>query len=404
VWGEVPRRYPVKDARPRHPWRRATLYTLFLFLIGVGLYLTVDLHGSSSGGLTLGEAIVPSTPETTSTSTPERPLHLASQEERKEPELREQLNNEEIRPVAVTVEVAEGDSVAKLANAFDVSAESIIVNNPGVLDAEYLFAGQLLTVPGDDGVIHTVRLGETVDDIAAAYNTTAEAISEYSGNQQAFDRRGNLRQGVTLLAVGGTVPLPEPQVEEEATPETTPEPTPDATTEPTAEPTDTPTAEPTVEPTAEPTPEPTAEPAPTEPAPQPPPGSSSPTGSFIWPVTPCGAFSEGQLFRNAERPEHGGLDIPLFCSPSAPIAAADAGLVTLADWNGGYGILVVIDHGNGYETWYAHLSGTAVSVGQRVSQGQIIGYSGCTGSCYGEHLHFEVHRNGTPVDPLAYLP
>jgi murein DD-endopeptidase MepM/ murein hydrolase activator NlpD len=69
----------------------------------------------------------------------------------------------------------------------------------------------------------------------------------------------------------------------------------------------------------------------------------------------------------------------------------------------GYGNLVAIDHGRGISTAYGHQSSIAVSVGQVVSQGQTIGYVGCTGHCFGPHLHFEVRINGAPVDPLGYL-
>ena len=70
---------------------------------------------------------------------------------------------------------------------------------------------------------------------------------------------------------------------------------------------------------------------------------------------------------------------------------------------GGYGNLVLIDHGGGLSTAYGHQSSVAVSVGQIVSQGQTIGYSDCTGHCFGPHVHFEVRVNGSPVDPLRYL-
>jgi murein DD-endopeptidase MepM/ murein hydrolase activator NlpD len=69
----------------------------------------------------------------------------------------------------------------------------------------------------------------------------------------------------------------------------------------------------------------------------------------------------------------------------------------------GYGNLVAIDHGNGVSTAYGHQSSIAAGLGQIVSQGQTIGYVGCTGHCYGDHLHFEVRINGAPVDPLGYL-
>jgi murein DD-endopeptidase MepM/ murein hydrolase activator NlpD len=73
-------------------------------------------------------------------------------------------------------------------------------------------------------------------------------------------------------------------------------------------------------------------------------------------------------------------------------------------WESGYGNLVVLDHHNGIATAYAHQSRIAVACNQNVTQGQVIGYVGCTGFCTGPHLHFEVRVNGTPVDPLGYLP
>jgi murein DD-endopeptidase MepM/ murein hydrolase activator NlpD len=98
---------------------------------------------------------------------------------------------------------------------------------------------------------------------------------------------------------------------------------------------------------------------------------------------------------------HEGIDIG---APSGtPIHAAAAGTVIYAGWMEGYGNLVVIDHGNGLATAYGHQSSIAAGNGSGVSQGQVIGYVGCTGHCFGPHLHFEVRVNGTPVDPLGYL-
>ncbi|MPZ22791.1 MAG: peptidoglycan DD-metalloendopeptidase family protein [Dehalococcoidia bacterium] len=453
----MPRRYPVVNSRPR-PWRRAALHAVFMGLAAAALYLSIDLKEggvdvaslSLQPGSTTDEDGIPSSlaalggggqlseRQTGSSHADVSEISAPAESPQTEP----RIAVEDVRPVFFTVEVEDGDSVSKLGDVFGVETESIVVNNPGIIDSNFLQAGQEITVPGADGVIHTVRYGENLDDVAAAYGTSPEAIAEYSGNSEAVRADGSLRQGVTLLAVGGEIATAEPTADPivaptpgedvaralEPTPEPTAEPTPEATAEPTPEPTaeSTPeaTAEPTPEPTAEPTPEATAEPAPepaveatpaptpeptpevpAEPAPAPEPEAPAvPTGSFSWPVAPCGGFSEGQLFQNAERPDHNGLDIPLFCSISAAIGAADAGVVSLADWNGGYGLLVVVDHGNGYETWYAHLSSVSVSPGQQVGQGALVGYSGCTGSCYGEHLHFEVRVNGVPVDPLLHLP
>lgn len=98
---------------------------------------------------------------------------------------------------------------------------------------------------------------------------------------------------------------------------------------------------------------------------------------------------------------HTGIDIA--AGSGTPIAAAGSGKVILASPYGGYGNAVVIDHGGGLTTLYAHQSRIAVSVGQRVERGEIIGYVGCTGYCTGAHLHFETAEFGTRVDPMKYL-
>jgi murein DD-endopeptidase MepM/ murein hydrolase activator NlpD len=98
---------------------------------------------------------------------------------------------------------------------------------------------------------------------------------------------------------------------------------------------------------------------------------------------------------------HEGIDVGV--GEGTPISAAKAGTVIMAGWGGGYGNLVVIDHGGGLSTAYAHQSRIAVAVGQQVGQGSVIGYVGNTGHSFGAHLHFEVRVNGSATDPLAYL-
>ena len=128
------------------------------------------------------------------------------------------------------------------------------------------------------------------------------------------------------------------------------------------------------------------------------PADSTPSAAgLIWPVNGPVVSPFGMRWGRM----HTGIDIGV---PSGtPIHAAAAGRVVYAGWMDGYGNLVAIDHGRGLSTAYAHQSQIGVSLGQTVSQGQVIGYVGCTGHCFGPHLHFEVRINGTPVDPMGYL-
>jgi murein DD-endopeptidase MepM/ murein hydrolase activator NlpD len=98
---------------------------------------------------------------------------------------------------------------------------------------------------------------------------------------------------------------------------------------------------------------------------------------------------------------HEGIDIGV--GYGTPIHAAAGGTIIYCGWEEGYGNFVVIDHGGNLATAYGHQSRIAVACGQQVGQGDVIGYVGCTGHCFGPHLHFEVRVNGNPVDPLGYL-
>jgi len=98
---------------------------------------------------------------------------------------------------------------------------------------------------------------------------------------------------------------------------------------------------------------------------------------------------------------HSGVDIAN--TQGTAIKATANGTVSFEGTRGGYGNMVVIDHGYGYETLYAHLSRTEVSEGEEVKRGDIIGRMGSTGRAVGSHLHYEVHVNGTPVDPMDYM-
>ena len=125
--------------------------------------------------------------------------------------------------------------------------------------------------------------------------------------------------------------------------------------------------------------------------------SSRGTGNFAWP-THGGYISSHLGYRWGSY--HKGIDIAGVSNRT--IMAADNGVVTFAGWDGGYGNKVIINHNNGFRTVYAHLSSINVSVGQTVKKGQAIGSMGSTGDSTGVHLHFEMYRNGSLVNPLNY--
>jgi murein DD-endopeptidase MepM/ murein hydrolase activator NlpD len=125
-------------------------------------------------------------------------------------------------------------------------------------------------------------------------------------------------------------------------------------------------------------------------------GSGTSSSGFIWPVS--GVVTSGFGWRWGRM--HEGIDIS--APAGSQIRAVAGGTVIFAGWMGGYGNLTIIDHGNGLATAYAHQSAQYVG-GGTVSQGQAIGAVGCTGSCTGNHLHFEVRVNGGAVDPMGYL-
>ena len=104
-----------------------------------------------------------------------------------------------------------------------------------------------------------------------------------------------------------------------------------------------------------------------------------------------------------EQRYHSGIDIDGYGNDGAPVVASDGGTVITATYNDGYGNYIIIDHGNGYQTLYAHMSGLAVGNGATVSKGQTIGYLGATGRATGTHCHFEVFINGSRTDPAQFF-
>jgi peptidoglycan DL-endopeptidase CwlO len=121
------------------------------------------------------------------------------------------------------------------------------------------------------------------------------------------------------------------------------------------------------------------------------------SGQLVWPVSGPVVSPFGMRWGRL----HAGIDIAV--GSGTPIRAADSGRVVLMGWVGGYGNYTCIQHTGSLSTCYAHQSSFATSNGANVGQGQVIGYVGCTGHCFGDHLHFETRVGGSPVDPMGYL-
>ncbi len=274
----------------------------------------------------------------------------------------EEVEPEPPEPPFFIYTVQEGDTVGSLAAQFGISSQSILWNNLDLENGDFLSVGQRLRIPTSEGIVYEVRLGDTLGDLAGYFGVDVQDILDFPAN--GLSDVDDIVENQTIFVPNGTLPAPaysEPAVEEEA-------PAPDD------EPSDLPASPPVVE------------------------RPSSATG-FIWPVV--GRISS---YMGPSHPL--GIDIDQFNSPGAPVAAAAAGTVTFAGGNAccSYGLYVVIDHGNGFETLYAHLDPIAVVQGQQVAQGEVIGYVGLTGYTTGYHLHLEVHLNGQYVNPLNYLP
>jgi murein DD-endopeptidase MepM/ murein hydrolase activator NlpD len=293
--------------------------------------------------------------------------------------------------------VRSGDTLQSVAAKFNISTDTLLDNNQ--LDSG-LRIGQQIRILPTDGVIYTVKNGDTLDGIANYLGTSADNIINFKSNNVA--RGIKLTVGASLVVPGGSWPPPPPPKPADPTPTPKPAQTAKAITKGSA---------PAVAPLPnKATPKPAAAapakaPVPAKAAQKPvavqaAPSSGKATGSMIWPLRGVITTYFGVPIWYGI---HAGLDISSGCGPR--VVAADGGTVIEAGWSQyGYGITALIDHGNGFRTRYGHFSRIAVSLGQRVSRGQLVGYEGTTGNSTGCHLHFETILNGKVTNPLRWLP
>lgn len=269
---------------------------------------------------------------------------------------------EDSRPFAIKYTVEEGDSIFAISKKFHLKPESILWANYDLLndDPTYLNPGWRLTIPPTDGIYYKWKEGDTLEKIAEKYYASVDDIVSWPSNK--MDITNPVTTGLEYVMIPGGYRDMQPWIVPLAF-----SPRSGATRV-------------------------IAGPGGCE-AP-----ASGPMGSTAF-MYPTGTSDvSGFDFTSY----HLGVDLTAF--EGSPIYASDSGTVIYAGWNSsGYGNLVVIDHNNGWETLYAHLSQIYVSCGQGVARGTIIGAAGSTGRSTGSHLHFEVRQLGGFVNPWSVL-
>jgi murein DD-endopeptidase MepM/ murein hydrolase activator NlpD len=267
-------------------------------------------------------------------------------------ELEGASKDEEIKILTYTVK--SGDTLESIASTYNLKISTITESNKITADAT-LKEGQVLEFPSIDGVLHKIRSGETIWDIAVANKVDVERIVEV--NKLEAPDKLQLDQKLIIpdidklkLVVRNTSTSSKPAT----------------------------TSTKTLSRGGGG-------------------GGGASSTSFSMPargkITSTFGMRWGRM--------HTGIDIA--APTGTPIYASAGGQVTFSGWNGGYGNLVIIDHGNGMQTYYAHNSKNLVKQGQSVSKGAHIANMGNTGNSTGPHLHFEIRRNGTPLNPLNFL-
>ncbi len=245
--------------------------------------------------------------------------------------------------------VENGDTIAGIAEKFGISTNTILWAN-GLSSRTTLKVGDHLTILPTSGVVHTVKSGDTVSEIAGKYDVKGSEIIAY--NNLGEDNK---------LSIGQKIIVPGGEIAPQQAPSIVPS--------------NARVADRDVNPD-EPTPEPAAVTG----------------GSWVWPTT---TKHISQYFKWG----HTGIDVDNRSRPA--VYAASAGTVEFSGWLGGYGNLIIINHGGGITTYYAHLEKFYVSKGAAVTKGSAIAKMGSTGHSTGPHVHFEVRKNGRPINPLG---
>ena len=245
-----------------------------------------------------------------------------------------------------------GDSLWSISQQFDLQPETILWGNEWLSSVGVLQIGDTLKILPVNGVLHTVREGETLETLQRLHGTPTQEIFEYIGNGFDLTQPPQLTVDQQIIVPNGTSPIVWSEAQAPAA--------------------ETRTASSIKYPNLG-------------------------TGYFVWPVAPP------YLLTQEYWGGHPAIDInPYF---RQPIFASDSGTVAFSGWDDtGYGSLVIIEHGNGCRKYYAHNEANLVGTGQTVVQGQQIAESGSTGNSTGDHLDFRILYGGSFFNPLEYLP
>lgn len=281
------------------------------------------------------------------------PIELATEETLVKPSIASTETNLKLRDQIEKYTVLPGDTIGGISQKFGLNLKTLLWAN-NLTTRSYIKPGQTLTIPPINGIVYTVKRNDTLAAIAKTYSSDQEKIKEFNRLADAKD----IQVGQQLILPGGEKPAPV-VVRKPVPTRSTPIPTTYEQTTPTF-------------------------------------SSSASTSRLLWP-TDMRVITQYYSWR------HTGLDIDgtyqtrNFASEDGVVIKAQGG------WNGGYGLYVIIDHGGGMQTLYAHNSKLFVKVGDRVKRGQVIGMVGSTGRSTGTHIHYEVRINGKRVNPLRYI-
>lgn len=252
--------------------------------------------------------------------------------------------------------VAAGDTPETIASRFGLRVPTLLLAN-SLNESSIIKPGQELKIPAVDGITYTIKSGDTLGALAAKYKVTEDDILDANDLETVED----------LMQIGMDIVIPQDNLKLPTAPRRT-----SIVVNnnnriklSTASPDD---------------------------------GAAVGSGSLLWPTS-------SRIITQKFSRRHNGLDISgLQQNPGPDIYASDDGFVEIAGWQaGGWGNTVVINHGNGLKTRYAHMATIDVEAGQNVSRGKVLGRIGNTGRSTGPHLHYTVYKNGVAVNPQSYV-